>query len=363
MQKIKKFYKNKENYAISLGALFALIGLSIPFAIFHLSKKEISLEAFQSLGAVGDFLGGSTVGFLSLASMLFVVAAIVMQKEELRLQRTELKLTREELAKTREEHALSNKTMKLQQFESTLFNMISIHGQLINDLKINKGSKNLVGREVIAYQYEKINVYYTSRQYHFFLKNYINAIRYDENSKEIIIEFLKRVKEVRVLKGYSTDGVSQTISSFESLPGVFIDNYDRAIDLHAEYSVMVELEKIYPEDELLKEFTLKFRNPAANEYKLKAFSENKEEENQLLSHYIKSIIAILNLIDSNDSISYHEKERYVSLFFSQFTIYEVTVVGYYAILDDLNILRDFMEKYNVTEKNEILPDAITQINN
>ncbi|WP_157827591.1 hypothetical protein [Niallia nealsonii] len=43
------------------------------------------------MGTVGDYLGGTSVGLLSLASILFVVAVIIMQKEELALQKDELK--------------------------------------------------------------------------------------------------------------------------------------------------------------------------------------------------------------------------------------------------------------------------------
>lgn len=66
--------------------------------------------------------------------MLFVIASISMQRKQLDMQQDELKMQREELAKTREEFELTNKTLTKQQFESTFFNMINLHHNLLKDL-------------------------------------------------------------------------------------------------------------------------------------------------------------------------------------------------------------------------------------
>lgn len=358
MQIIKNFYKNKENYAISLGVLFALIGLSIPFTIFHLSKKEISLETFQSLGAVGDFLGGSTASFLALASMLFVVSAIIMQKEELKLQRKELSLTREELEKTRQEHFLSNRTMKLQQFENTLFNMISIHGQLINDIKYENRSGEIRGREVIAYHYERINLQYEISQFRAFLNSYINDIKTEEYSKNKIIDFLECVKEKRKLSGNGCEEVNRSITSLKSHPGEYLLNYQHSIDFHINYKGMAEMVTQYPQNEVVITFSEEFMKKNVNKYKKEAFEYEKHESKQLLSHYIKSVIAILSLIDDCELINHDEKDNYIYLFFSQFTIYEITILVYYANLDGQTKLNSLFLKYDSIKNSDIDSGAI-----
>ena len=55
-----------------------------------------------------------------------------MQHEELGLQRKELAQTNEELAAQREEFAAQTKTMKIQRFENTLFNMLSLQHDIVN---------------------------------------------------------------------------------------------------------------------------------------------------------------------------------------------------------------------------------------
>ncbi len=118
-KKIRLWLSRKENIVIIIGAVFAITAIATPFTILVKTGWNISYDQFDKLGVVGDFFGGTTVGLLSLASIIFVIAAIVMQKEELALQR-------EEVRKTREEYEVTNQTMKKQQFENTFFNMLKV---------------------------------------------------------------------------------------------------------------------------------------------------------------------------------------------------------------------------------------------
>ncbi|MBM7647864.1 uncharacterized protein YdcH (DUF465 family) [Bacillus ectoiniformans] len=139
----KQWYKKKENWWIAIGGLIAVIALSIPFIIMKVSNSKFALKEFQNLGTVGDFFGGTTVGLLSLASITLVTAAIIMQKEELRLQRRELKLTRNEFE-------TGNNTAKVQQIDNAFFNMLSLHHQIVNNIKLAEGGDPLTGREAIT---------------------------------------------------------------------------------------------------------------------------------------------------------------------------------------------------------------------
>jgi hypothetical protein len=132
LNEIKKWYLKKENILILIGGVIALAAISIPFLIIYLSNSEYSIKGFQNLGVIGDFFGGTTVGLLSLSSIIFVTTAIIMQKEELELQRVEVR-------KTREEYELTNKTMKIQQFENTFFNMISIYNNIVKNVSFKNG--------------------------------------------------------------------------------------------------------------------------------------------------------------------------------------------------------------------------------
>ncbi|MGG3450205.1 putative phage abortive infection protein [Domibacillus aminovorans] len=120
------------------GAIFSAIAM--PIIIFVSSGESASIATFKSLGAVGDFFGGSTIGFLSLASIFFVIHAIRIQSQELAFQREELRMTNEELEKTRLQHELSNQTLIKQQFDSTFFKMIDLHNSIVKEMEYRQKS-------------------------------------------------------------------------------------------------------------------------------------------------------------------------------------------------------------------------------
>ena len=63
-----------------------------------------------------------------------LIVTLIMQHEELGLQRNELAQTNDELAAQREEFVAQTKTMKIQRFENTLFNMLSLQQGIVNSL-------------------------------------------------------------------------------------------------------------------------------------------------------------------------------------------------------------------------------------
>ncbi|MFC5467501.1 hypothetical protein ACFPPD_02145 [Cohnella suwonensis] len=60
-----------------------------------------------------------------------IIYTIVIQREELRLQRKELQLQRQEVAKSTAELAGQKEMMYLQRFETTFFNPISAHNEIV----------------------------------------------------------------------------------------------------------------------------------------------------------------------------------------------------------------------------------------
>ncbi len=131
----KNWIKDESNWIIA-GIITISLAVATPFIIYFASKSTLSADSFSKLGTVGDFLGGTTVGLLSLASILFLISTIVMQRKELGMQREELQLTREELAKANEQYKITNETMLKQQFETTFFNMINMHNNLVKGLTL-----------------------------------------------------------------------------------------------------------------------------------------------------------------------------------------------------------------------------------
>ncbi len=142
----KKWYRKRENYLIILGIIIVFVAVLTPFSIIYFNRYKYNLKSFELLGTVGDFFGGTTVGLLSLASLIFVTAAMFMQKEELELQR-------KEVTATRKEYEITNKTMKKQSFDSTFFNMITLHQSILSNVKISEDS-NRVAFEKLYFEFK-----------------------------------------------------------------------------------------------------------------------------------------------------------------------------------------------------------------
>ena len=133
---------------VVLIAILVVAGLFVAFGFVIPAALESSLT---DRGLLGDSFGVVNALFSGLA-FAGLILAIWLQSIELRLQREELKLTRDELkrhgdALTAQVNAAAN-----QRFDSTFFQMVSLHHQIVNALTLNQESNHppLVGREVLT---------------------------------------------------------------------------------------------------------------------------------------------------------------------------------------------------------------------
>lgn len=106
-------------------ALCTLVFWALSFFLLFMNSTD--------RGTFGDMFGAVNALFSGLAFAGLIVT-LIMQHEELGLQREELAQTNKELAAQREEFAAQTKTMKIQRFENTLFNMLSLHQDIVNGL-------------------------------------------------------------------------------------------------------------------------------------------------------------------------------------------------------------------------------------
>lgn len=125
-----KNHKSKSNYnkyAFSISiAIVSIWGLT--FALFATNWTN------EERGTFGDMFGAVNALFSGLAFAGLIIT-LIMQHEELGLQREELAQTNDELAAQREEFTAQTKTMKIQRFENTLFNMLTLQQGIVNSLK------------------------------------------------------------------------------------------------------------------------------------------------------------------------------------------------------------------------------------
>lgn len=359
---IKKWFKKKENKWIFFGVFIGAFAISSPFIIMAISKQKFNLSSFQNLGVVGDFFGGSTVGLLSLASMLFVIAAIVMQKDELSMQREELQLTRDELKKTREEHELSNKTLRLQQFESTFFNMINMHNSLLNDMKLGDAK----GREVINQHYENINELFSTVYLNKAFKDFLMS-NFDNNDF-LVNAYYNFRRNLLTLSDISMEDISEDVHAFdEEQIKINISAYIKQhryglLKFPVDIDTMVDYKKLFFKTEIAIFFSEKYFDDSNFSYQKLAYYEALKNDKYPLSHYIKSIKTIISLVNDNElsmnAFNQREKEKYLNIFFSQFSIHEITLIEYYIILGEDQELKKYFDDYGILGSKDILDKCI-----
>lgn len=90
-------------------------------------------------GQFGDVFGVANALFSGLA-FAGIIYTILLQREELREQRKELALTRAEFE-------TQNSTLSAQRFETTFFQLLRAHGELVGAMRRIEGNQEWIGRE------------------------------------------------------------------------------------------------------------------------------------------------------------------------------------------------------------------------
>lgn len=134
----------KTDSAQKTSVLWLFLALAVVFAVW--AGSGWWLHGDDQRGTFGDMFGAVNALFsgLAFATLIFTVW---LQREELTLQRHELKLTRQELSGQREQMASQAATLKLQQFESTFFQLIRVHGEIVNAMDLVRAGNVTKGRD------------------------------------------------------------------------------------------------------------------------------------------------------------------------------------------------------------------------
>ncbi|MEJ9302019.1 putative phage abortive infection protein [Priestia megaterium] len=145
-----------------LGVLFIITSIAMPFIVRNYYKSRIEdYKTLANIGAVGDFIGGTTVAFLTASSVVLLLATIIMQRKEIKISQQSIeqlveqtKSSVEQAQEARKETQITNDTMKKQQFETTFFNMLNLIQQIVNNMRITEIREDekeyvYIGREVI----------------------------------------------------------------------------------------------------------------------------------------------------------------------------------------------------------------------
>lgn len=147
----------KARHVICIFLLVAVAWVLTPIVVPLLSGSENGAP-----GQYGDMFGAVNALFSGFA-FAGIIVALLYQKRELQLQRRELKATREELAGSKEQMKLQNENLSKQNFESTFFNMLKLHHEIVQTITYGKVDP---GRTALGHYYRN----YQAHRYDYKLK-------------------------------------------------------------------------------------------------------------------------------------------------------------------------------------------------
>src|SRR5690606_4794809 len=133
--------------------VIGLILLLIGFVMFIWNDWSFSSSdklKSDKVGQFGDFVGGLIGSIWALAGVVLFYVALTEQRfdfatnrkvleaqtEALKQQIKEFELQREELSETRKVFSIQSETLKKQQFESTFFNLLNLHHEIVNSIDL-----------------------------------------------------------------------------------------------------------------------------------------------------------------------------------------------------------------------------------
>lgn len=352
-----------------LGILLIISAIAMPVIVKNYYDSRIEgYENISDLGGIGDFIGGTTVAFLTAASVVLLLATIIMQRKEIKISQLSIKelvkqteATVRQAEEAREETKISNVTMKKQQFETTFFNMINLHHRILGEIKINDSH----GREAIKYFYGSVKKNYETKVKII----YSNSLKEEAlaGDIEILNDLVKQIYLALELDWFKKEFENEYYHEFynygEEDSYELSENFYKSIKestnnkwnekkknllLHYEVNIkgnITEYKKIlsrnaldfYEFKDVDNHYLLKFneeynKNPL-KELRREAYeSSYKEKENQI-GHYYRNLYRIVKLIQSEDfgldeKNTDFEKSKYRGILRAQLSSYELLMVFY-----------------------------------
>lgn len=143
-------------FLVSLVVL-AAVALLFVASVFYRGMNDV--ETFKALGPWGDFVAGLLNPVLTFLSFIGVLVTIVLQRIELSQSRLELE---------RSANALEAqiRSINLQNFESTFFQMLSVHNSIVNsiDLVSSETGVTTSGRDCFRIFYTRFTKIYRDNE-------------------------------------------------------------------------------------------------------------------------------------------------------------------------------------------------------
>lgn len=368
---------------------FALVptAVAMPFIVYYFDFSYL-----KELGAVGDFIGGTTVTFLTGASVFLLIATNIMQRKELENSRESInqlveqtKASAEQTAasiqqaeEARKETQITNETMKRQQFETTFFNMINLQHNILKEIQYG----NYVGREAIDGLYRKLKNIYDNQVYERCKTEFINNIIISGNSdksndliQQVLIDkellyytqnferdyvpdewcdgeldftgrdlFYKSItdgtdREWNEIRTEVIQDFEENIKNNSEICRVILEEFDFQGNIEKEKSINPEYITEFKKEKSIKheyitEFEMNYSDEPLIELKHEAYEILYKNNENIIGHYYRNLYRIVKLIQNNtfDSESQErdneEKRKYRGILRAQLSSFELLMLFY-----------------------------------
>ncbi|EON70469.1 putative phage abortive infection protein [Lysinibacillus sphaericus] len=335
--------RQKYNESFFVNIAFVLLAFALlTTGVLIIFKDQFNLYFdFTELASLGSFLGGIITAFLTFSTILLVFATYKTQQKE-------LAATREQLEETVRQAEITNETMLKQQFETTFFNMINMHNNLVKGLTLY--GTTVKDKVVFINIYEAIINYYKEES----LKSYLQGLlmRERDSLDELGTDFIKFYYKINdnEEKEFEYD-----VQTFVNLARKYIyeNRYDEI--LMQDISVFNIFRFNYEE---LENYLVRYDYDSFIYRLKKEFVDNVEYKNTSvhivdyrfkfpLHHYFESIISVIAFIEQSN-LKDNEKNNYLRIFFSNFTTYEKTIINLYT---KYKVVEDFELYFNKYHQN------------
>jgi hypothetical protein len=247
------------------------------------SSNNMVVSDEQERGVFGDKFGAINSLFSGLA-FAGIIFTIFLQKRELRLQR-------EELTETRNEFIQQNQTLKKQRFENTFFQLVQLHNDIVDKLKIKAVDQTL---------YEK---------------------------REFFIGAIKELKYRSKYEYYKFSALNKLsppeITSFKAHRENHHDFFDRLDTEERENLLLLNNQQIEnfiseplesKEENIRKDYEIFFHNYQYN-----------------LGHYFRNLYHMFKYIHINQLIEKEEKQFYSNVVRAQLSTDELVLIFYNSL--------------------------------
>ncbi|MCG3665457.1 putative phage abortive infection protein [Aliarcobacter butzleri] len=280
--KISNALNDEERTRKSLFYIF-IIALCIIGSIFLIELiLVVCFYDIDKLGAFGDFFGGMINPLLTFCTFMALLMTIILQQKELSLTREELSETKQATKDSAQALREQSNSIKVQNFENTFFNMITLHNEIVKNLKI----KN----HIIEYSYELLEA--------------------TENSLgEIEIQRIET--NFNLIKQFDLDeSIFYGKEAFEHI----CNNIDTFLNIRSN-------------NKKLFKNIFKIKNINLNRKPTFIYDLCHQCYSNIIGHYFGNIYQILKFISTSENI---DKRKYSDLFRAQFSAQELQLLFYHC---------------------------------